>query len=108
MNETFKAETVAIAIKKGNAQVRKVSYNNKGVSTVTPLSDWVTLAEAQSIKANLSSPNIKVETRASDEWLTPIGDRCVICNADAYECEHYEREKTGEDWEIYWDERRAH
>lgn len=50
-----------------------------------------------------ASTNARLDAQAEHER----GDECVICGRDAYTCEHYEPENTGEDWEIYWDERRA-
>ena len=32
---------IAMAVSKGKWQVRRVDYNKKGVSTITPLTNWI-------------------------------------------------------------------
>lgn len=44
---------IGIAVKQGKAQVQGVTYNTKGAATISELSGWVSLTEAQKLRAVL-------------------------------------------------------
>ena len=49
----MKTPAIGLAVKQGKAQVQRITYNAKGTSTIEPLSAWVTLAEAQTLREKI-------------------------------------------------------
>ena len=45
---------IAVAVRQGKFQVQKVTYNDRGVSTILPLTNWVSKETAYIVKAGLT------------------------------------------------------